>query len=234
MSQDKSRKYSEFVLFYINEKERKTGKPWALSFVQIQQNWDELVTHWYSLICIFPWIRFCLTKLVLLSWMTGKVVNWVLNDSSALFRTSGVWIEICLSKLYVRTREWNLPDQYSRDGSVLHCKFCKFCKLQVFKEIYAEKTCISKGRLSRNMLNCSGTLLTGTPNTEWSFEAFSSLQSARNDNSCGLQFVLDQSLRKNMMPLSVCNLGDNLWPLQLQSCNPTIAGISYEVFVIRA
>lgn len=59
------------------------------------------------------------------------------------------------------------------------------------------------GRLSRNMLNCSGTLLTGTPSTEWSFEAFSSLQSARNDNSCGLQFMLDQSLRKNAMPLSV-------------------------------
>lgn len=95
--------------------------------------------------------------------MTGKVVSWVLNDSSALFGTSGVWIEICLSKLYVRTRDWNLPDQYNRDGSVLHCKFCK---LQVFKEIYAEETCISMGRLSRNMLNCSGILLTGTPSTE--------------------------------------------------------------------
>lgn len=65
--------------------------------------------------------------------MTGKVVSWVLNDSSALFRTSGVWIEICLIKLYVRTREWVLPDKYSRVGSVLHCKFCK---LQVFKEIF--------------------------------------------------------------------------------------------------
>lgn len=57
-----------------------------------------------------------MTKLVLLSWMTRKVVSWVLNDSSALFRTSGVWIEICLIKLYVRTREWVLSDKYSRDG----------------------------------------------------------------------------------------------------------------------
>lgn len=146
-----------------------------------------------------------MTKLVLLSWMTGKVVSWVFKDSSALFRTSGVWIEVCLSKLYVRTREWNLPDQYSRDGSVLHCKFCKF---QVFKEICAEETGISLGRLSRNMLNCSDTLLTSTPSTEWSFGAFSSLQSARNDNSCGLQFVLDQPLKKNAMPLSVCYLGN--------------------------
>lgn len=51
--------------------------------------------------------------------MTGKDVSWLLNDSSALFGTSGVWIEICLSKLYVRTREWNLPDQYNRDGFAL-------------------------------------------------------------------------------------------------------------------
>lgn len=91
-----------------------------------------------------------MTKLVLPSQRAGKAVIWVLYGSSAIFRTFAACAEICLSKLYVRIREWILPDQYNRDESVL------FCVLQMFTETWAEEACISMGRLSKTTINCSG------------------------------------------------------------------------------